>query len=164
MTAGLLGRQARRSPFPGRPASRQAGWRALSAVLPAGNAVGRPVPARQVQRPFHRMVLGAAMVVVLVGAAAGCSSSGPTAPKGAAATVVLEHVAFNPPVVTIHAGQTVAWLWEDQGIAHDVTFDAGFHSPLQSSGVWTHTFDHPGTYPYRCTQHLEMTGEVVVLP
>jgi plastocyanin len=32
----------------------------------------------------------------------------------------------------------------------------------QRSGTFTHTFDRPGTYPYRCTLHDGMDGRVVV--
>jgi plastocyanin len=32
----------------------------------------------------------------------------------------------------------------------------------QRSGTFTHTFDRPGTHPYRCTLHDGMDGRVVV--
>src|SRR5215472_15818818 len=82
---------------------------------------------------------------------------------------------FNPASVTIHAGDTVQWMWGS----------SGYNSPLHSStsgtpgapnGLWdsgllgpgdtfTHTFNTAGTFHYYCTQHGQccaMRGVVTV--
>jgi plastocyanin len=122
----------------------------------------------------RRSGVGAGLLALgLVAAACGggssgsASSSSTSAPTGTtqppAAVVVLKFVSFEPGEVTIHAGQTVEWKWEDAPVVHDVTF-AHFASPNQATGTWFHTFPTPGTYPYRCTDHATMTGVVDVLP
>ncbi len=94
----------------------------------------------------------------------GAGSGGAPAPAGGPAAVVTLHfVSFEPGTVTIHAGQTVEWKWEDAPIEHNVTF-TNFASPVQATGTWYHTFDQAGTYTYACTIHTDMTGRVVVLP
>ncbi|MHB8682157.1 MAG: cupredoxin domain-containing protein [Acidimicrobiales bacterium] len=98
-------------------------------------------------------------IPVSSGDTAGTNAKGP-AP---AAVVVLKYVSFDPSHVTIHAGQTVEWKFQDSPVAHNITFE-GFGSTTQASGTYFHTFDTPGTYPYRCTIHATMTGVVTVLP
>ena len=81
-----------------------------------------------------------------------------------AAVVLLRYYSFEPSRLTIHAGQTVEWKFDDRtGIPGNVTFD-GFASPTQQSGTWSHTFTDPGTYRYRNSLRAEATGVVVVLP
>jgi plastocyanin len=110
--------------------------------------------------------------------------SGPNAaPVGA--VVTLANVSFAPATVTVSAGQSVEWEWEDGSVPHNVTFTSyqpprstlsgtyrstvvirvpGFHSATQTSGTYYHTFSIPGTYKYRCTIHADMFGQVVVRP
>lgn len=80
-----------------------------------------------------------------------------------AVVVKIEYGNFAPSTVTIHAGQTVEWVWDDAPTPHDVAF-ADFSSPAQATGTYFHMFLEPGTYPYSCTLHPDMTGKVVVLP
>jgi plastocyanin len=81
-----------------------------------------------------------------------------------AAVVLLRYHSFEPSRLTIHAGQTVEWRFEDQtGIPGDVTFQ-GFASPVQQSGTWSYTFTTPGTYSYENSLRSEARGVVVVLP
>ncbi len=118
-------------------------------------------------RPAVPALIVAALCVPL----AACSSSSPsssgsgTSNTGPApsAVVVLKFVSFAPAKVTIHAGQTVEWKFEDAPVSHNVTF-SDFGTPTQTNGNFFHTFDTPGTYHYRCTVHATMTGEVDVLP
>jgi plastocyanin len=88
-------------------------------------------------------------------------SDGSPQPGSVAATVTLVHVSFAPAVVTINAGQTVEWKWDDGQIPHNVTFDT-FHSATMITGTYFHTFDTPGVYAYRCTIHINMIGTVIV--
>jgi plastocyanin len=39
-----------------------------------------------------------------------------------------------------------------------------FHSVIQSSGGYSHTFATAGSYEYNCTIHSGMTGRVEVAP
>lgn len=71
-------------------------------------------------------------------------------------------VSFVPTTVTIQAGQTVEWRWDDSSLPQNVTFAAGFHSATQTSGTYSHTFETPGVYPYTSTIHFNTNGEVIV--
>jgi plastocyanin len=74
-------------------------------------------------------------------------------------------MAFRPAGIVVHAGQTVAWRFQDPGVLHNVTFDPpGPHSPNQTHGTWTHRFPTPGAFTYRCTLHPYMTGRIEVVP
>jgi len=89
------------------------------------------------------------------------SPPGGRPPSGAAATVLLEKVSFDPSTVTINVGQTVKWVWKDAPIPHNVTF-SDFHSATVTNGTYFHTFNQPGTYAYSCTLHRQMVGTVIV--
>jgi plastocyanin len=80
-----------------------------------------------------------------------------------AAVVTIRYISFEPGTVTIHAGQTVEWEWQDAPAEHNVSF-GNVVSPVQATGVWYRTFNQAGTYPYQCTLHIDMRGTVVVLP
>jgi plastocyanin len=117
----------------------------------------------------------AVVVVALSGLAAAACGTGTNTPVNAsstrsssapspAAVVLLRYHSFEPSRVTIHAGQTVEWRFEDQtGIPGNVTFQ-GFASPIQQSGTWSHAFADPGTYRYQNSLRAEARGVVVVLP
>lgn len=78
---------------------------------------------------------------------------------------------FSPAkvVVVIGVNNTVYWTNTDAA-PHTVTsdtagiFDSGTSGPLiNQGGTFQFTFTTPGTYPYHCTFHSWMHGEVVVL-
>lgn len=106
----------------------------------------------------------AALAVVAV---AGCGDDDSTDAggdgNGAAApnTVVLRNIEFQPDELTVDAGETVTWRWDDGNIVHDVKFD-DFASELQNEGTFEHTFDEPGEYDYVCSVHPQMDGTIVV--
>lgn len=77
-------------------------------------------------------------------------------------TVTIEDMKFTPARVTIEAGDTVTWVWDDGSMPHDVSGD-GFKSEVQSEGNFTHTFEDAGSYPYVCTLHSGMKGTVTVV-
>jgi plastocyanin len=79
----------------------------------------------------------------------------------APATDANDVVSFVPTSVTIRAGQTVEWKWDDSSVPQNVTF-AGFQSATQTRGTYFHTFDSPGVFPYTSTVHFEINGQVVV--
>jgi plastocyanin len=78
-------------------------------------------------------------------------------------TVHLHNDAFAPPTITIHTGDTVRWINDDDD-AHTVTaIDGSFDSKgIDTNGSWTHTFTKPGTYKYFCELHPFMKGTIVV--
>jgi plastocyanin len=77
---------------------------------------------------------------------------------------------FDPNPIQISAGESVTWTNNDNEI-HDVTsgndgeegMGQEFASSTLSSGKsFSHKFDKAGTYPYFCSFHESMTGQVIV--
>lgn len=100
-----------------------------------------------------------AIAALLVLGLAACSGGGST--TGDPDTVTLRGTSFRPAELTVDPGTTVTWEW-DGPMDHDVAGD-DFASDVQSEGTFTHTFDEPGSYPYECTLHPNMTGTVTVV-
>lgn len=71
--------------------------------------------------------------------------------------------AFQPTTVTVAAGGEVTWVNSDD-IPHTTTADDGTWDSGQLEGgeEFTFTAEEPGTYPYICTIHPTMKGEVIV--
>ena len=67
--------------------------------------------------------------------------------------------------LTIKAGTTVKWVNMEKRQYHSVWFEAeGFSEAdyIFPEESWERTFDEPGTYPYHCEPHEEMTGTIIV--
>jgi plastocyanin len=98
-------------------------------------------------------------------------------PMGASAATVQVHLAagtfaFSPANTNISAGDTVEFV-NDDTMAHDVTFEAGFNSGAAGAFApgahYNHTFATNGTFKFRCTIHSTdfasgMVGVVQVGP
>ena len=106
--------------------------------------------------------LAALSVLALAGCGGGDDATAEPEPAGppAAATVELEPVTFEPAKVSIEAGETVRWTWKG-GVQHDVAGE-GFKSKVMSKGSFSHTFEEPGTYDFKCNVHPTMKGVVTV--
>ncbi len=80
--------------------------------------------------------------------------------------VEVANMAYAPAMLTIRAGETVTWNFDDRGVTHDVTGIGAAKSVLRSqlmrTGSYTHAFTEPGTYEYTCSLHPDMRGTVVV--
>lgn len=84
-------------------------------------------------------------------------------------TVGYEQYGYDPAAVAVSPGTTVVWEWNGRGGGHDVV-SRGENGPLESELVntegytYSHTFEEPGVYRYRCTPHetLGMRGAVYV--
>jgi plastocyanin len=105
-----------------------------------------------------------AAALVLATAACGQASSSPqesvTVTEGAAEVTVQDN-SFDPANLTLPTGGEVTWTWAEGAAEHNVVGE-GFRSEVQSEGAFTHRFDQPGTYEYRCTIHGGMDGTVRV--
>lgn len=91
----------------------------------------------------------------------GSGASPPVANPGA--VVVLRYDSFEPATVSVHAGQTVEWKWQESPFPANVTF-ADFGSATLETGTYFHTFSTPGTYKYRDSLRQEAVGVVTVVP
>ncbi len=124
---------------------------------------------------MRTVVLSLAVALALGGGVAVAGSpSAPAAPgAGTAAvpspepspiaTIHIKNFAYTPDNVTIHSGQTVRFV-EDDETAHTVTaMDRSFDSAnLNQRDKWSYTFAKEGTYKYFCAYHPYMSGTVVV--
>ena len=77
--------------------------------------------------------------------------------------VTVRDFSFGPTRLEIKPGTTVSWINEGQVVhtatADDRSFDTG---EIQPGDRRSFTFSRAGTYPYNCTPHPFMKGEVVV--
>jgi plastocyanin len=86
-------------------------------------------------------------------------------PQPAAVEVKIDNFTFAPATLSVPAGTTVTWVNHDD-IPHTVvSTDANktFKSKvLDTDEKFIYVFAKPGRYPYFCSVHPKMTGEVVV--
>ena len=80
-------------------------------------------------------------------------------------TVHIKDFAYRPTPVTIHAGDRIAFVNDDDE-AHTVTasdksYDSG---GLDTTDRYERVFTTPGTYAYFCELHPYMKASIVVLP
>jgi plastocyanin len=75
-----------------------------------------------------------------------------------------DQLAFDPTTVTAKTGGVIQW--KDAGsTAHNVTFDGQpslTSGTLQKGDTWQVQFTTAGTYPYHCTFHPGMNGQITV--
>jgi plastocyanin len=82
----------------------------------------------------------------------------------ATVTVTINNYTFAPAKITVHPGDTVVWNNQDS-IPHTATsmdgktFDSGAIDP---NATWSTVLTKPGKFPYRCSIHPDMQGEVDV--
>ena len=104
-------------------------------------------------RPFARFIAVAALAVMLTGAA----------PAKRTTTVAIDGVRFQPGDVTVTVGDTVVWTNKDP-FPHNVSAAGGaFQSASLAPGrSFRFHAAKAGTFPYTCTLHPTMKGEIHV--
>jgi len=100
-------------------------------------------------------------VAVVMAAAAAPAAIG----DGQVREVAIPGKVFAPVRELALVGDTVVWRNGDGTnhtvTANDASFDSGY---IASGGTFARTFAKVGVYPYHCTIHKFMKGEVVVVP
>ena len=76
-------------------------------------------------------------------------------------TITIENNTFNPSQITIKTNDQVQWSNEDT-VEHQIKGEGWGDIPIKSGEKYTQAFIKPGTYPYSCTIHPEMTGTIIV--
>lgn len=85
--------------------------------------------------------------------------------NGEIVEVEIKKSAYHPQTLKITPGTTVKWVNQEKRQYHSVWFKAeGFPEAeyIFPDETWERTFDKPGTYPYSCEPHPEMTGTIIV--
>ncbi len=83
--------------------------------------------------------------------------------SAATAEVKIDNFTFGPQTITVPAGTTVIWTNKDDIPHTSVSTEGVFKSKvLDTDEKFSYTFTKPGTYPYYCTIHPKMTGQIVV--
>ena len=136
--------------------------------------------------PAHAAVLGrllagacAGLVGLLAGACAAVPPASMTLPPGTPdiITVAIETAGgadqrFVPATITVPSGAEIRLVFRNQSMeSHNLSFTGGLETvrtqtimePGQEE-VLTFRPPGPGTYPFVCTVHVGMTGELRVLP
>jgi plastocyanin len=104
-------------------------------------------------------VAGAGGGAAVIGKAAATGIG--TAAKMVSATADLK---FNPTSVSVKNGDVIQWT-NTGSIPHNVTFDSYPDLTSQNmaqSDTWQVKITVPGTYPYHCTIHPGMDGQLTV--
>ena len=87
------------------------------------------------------------------------------APAGARAdttTISMPGKFFDPPRATMVAGDSVTFRNNDL-VTHDVAISPYRSGPLTRFRSWTQQIDQPGGYPFVCTLHAFMSGNLDVV-
>ena len=77
--------------------------------------------------------------------------------------VKIDNFSFGPQSLSVSPGTKVTWKNRDD-IPHTVVSTEGVFKSrvLDTDETFSFTFDKPGTYPYFCSIHPKMRGQVVV--
>jgi plastocyanin len=101
-----------------------------------------------------------AIVLMLAGSPIARASDKPSAPG---AEVKIDNFVFGPQTITVPVGATVTWTNKDDIPHTSVSTEGVFKSKVMDTDEkFSYTFTKAGTYPYYCSIHPKMTGQVVV--
>ena len=85
-----------------------------------------------------------------------------TAEKPATYSVAIEGVAYQPNVLIVRRGDTVAWVNKDP-FPHTVTARGAFDSrDIPAGATWKYLARKTGSFRYLCTLHPNMQGTLTV--
>ena len=108
-----------------------------------------------------RLALPLLALLLLAACSGGGDGGADAAPVKGVTLVVAKNNRFDPAAIEVPAGTTVTWTFEDGSVPHDVSGDGWKSGKPQRKGSFTHAFQQPGSYAYRCTIHPGMNGRVV---
>ena len=83
--------------------------------------------------------------------------------SAATSEVKIDNFSFGPQTLTVPVGATVTWTNRDDIPHTSISTDGVFKSKVMDTNeTFSYTFAKAGTYPYYCSIHPKMTGQVVV--
>jgi plastocyanin len=124
------------------------------------------------QRKIAPLLIVALLSTALLLLVSGCSSpsssgtggattGGATGGAAGGVTVVEKNFQFTPSSVNIKVGDTVTFENQDS-TAHDVVIGTTDLGPQQPGALVSWTAEADGTFPFACSIHPSMTGQIVV--
>ena len=115
------------------------------------------------RRGFHAVAVMVCLLAFGVAFEPPASVRTEAAQAPAQVEVKIDNFSFGPTEVTVPVGTTVVWTNRDD-IPHTVvSTEKVFKSRvLDTDDKFSYQFTKPGTYPYFCSLHPKMTGQVVV--
>ncbi len=107
---------------------------------------------------------GAPYTITVVKAPVGGDAAAPAPPFAGSAIYIRDDSGFDPPTITIKAGQMVTWMNLGK-VAHSVVSDSPA-LPFDSGGmgvgsVFSVTYTTPGTYPYHSSTEPIWSGDKI---
>jgi plastocyanin len=78
--------------------------------------------------------------------------------------VTIDKMAFDPPKVSAHVGDTIEWASSDFVVHTATAKNKDWDVAIPAKGVGRVTLKHPGEVDYFCRFHPNMTGQIVVGP
>ena len=103
------------------------------------------------------------MIVMLLLVAGSSRLRASDQPSTANVAIKIDNFVFGPQAITVPVGTTVTWTNSDDIPHTAVSTDGVFKSKVMDTNEkFSYTFTKSGTYPYYCSVHPKMTGQVVV--
>jgi plastocyanin len=116
---------------------------------------------QQMMKP--RRGIGVAGFVMIAAVALGALCPWAFGQTSSTAEIKIDNFSFGPATITVAAGTTVTWINRDDIPHKVVSNDDVFRSNvLDTDGKFSYTFSKAGAYPYFCSLHPKMTGQIVV--
>jgi plastocyanin len=112
----------------------------------------------------HGRILGGALFLAAACAATGSASLGNALAAEAPRThqVVIQGLQYLPQSLAVRRGDSVVWTNKDP-FPHTVTAAGAFDSrSIEAGKSWRFVARAAGTYPYVCTLHSNMKGQLQV--
>jgi len=83
--------------------------------------------------------------------------------SAANAEVTIDNFRFGPQAVTVPVGATVTWTNRDDTPHTIVSTEGVFKSKVRDTDEkFSYTFTKAGKYPYYCSVHPKMIGQIIV--
>jgi len=107
------------------------------------------------------MAVGVIAIALLSAGSPNASASDqPSSPN---ADVKIDNFSFGPQTVTVPVGATVTWTNHDDTPHTVVSTEGVFKSKVRDTDEkFSYTFTKAGKYPYYCSVHPKMTGQIIV--
>jgi plastocyanin len=139
-------------------------------IQPWVDSAGSAIRKGKIVKNIWRAIGSTTLLALGLGSLLAASDSGAQALRAnssekpaSGVEVKIDNFTFAPRALKVSVGTTVTWVNRDD-IPHTVVSEAkAFKSKvLDTDERFSYAFTKAGTYPYFCSLHPKMTGEVVV--